>query len=476
MTLSIIHMDKVSDRLCGFGTLIEDSPLSIRAVNALKTAGYRSLAQCEDFEEAGLLKIRNIGTKTAKEITALIEAIRLRNLRDAENGKVSEEERRPQAILEDDGRQTFLLSLPTTLLPFSVRAQNVLHELKINYVLNLVSKQPQEILRQRNCGRKTVSEIQSTLKELGLMLGMMFPANVQAAVKAQVAENPRKMEAMSAVVQRNLPDIAGKLVEIRAKAVSPSRTEFYKRCFHEYQQHGTLAKAGQTLGITRERVRQGLVKGSRLGLFEYKPREYVIIPKKKLLEDYRSRHSLAAVARANDISTSYLEKLCTLHGITATVLQTVANEKRREECIEEYQRVQSQLGHHPSTTELQRNTQWRSLWARIARLWGSFDAFREQLSIPKPPPGNPTFREDTRKWRERQKQLALIIKMERLDDLRECLAGRVALSSSEIGSRCGLRYQTMADLLKLLMATGEIGREGSGNAVRYRLGHRGGSK
>ncbi len=141
--LSTVSISERLDKSCSLDRLIQDSPLSIRAVNALKRAGYRSLAQCEDLEEADLLKIRNIGTKTAKEITGLIEAIRLRNSRGAENGKVSEEERRPQAILEDDGRQILLLSLPVVLLPFSVRAQNVLHELKINFVLNLADLPPE---------------------------------------------------------------------------------------------------------------------------------------------------------------------------------------------------------------------------------------------------------------------------------------------------------------------------------------------
>ena len=42
---SIVRMDKVSDKPCSFDTLIKDSSLSIRAVNALRTAGYRSLGK-----------------------------------------------------------------------------------------------------------------------------------------------------------------------------------------------------------------------------------------------------------------------------------------------------------------------------------------------------------------------------------------------------------------------------------------------
>lgn len=40
-----------------------------------------------------------------------------------------------------------------------------------------------------------------------------------------------------------------------------------------YLELGTLQAAAETLDLTRERVRQLLVKGTRLGLFEYKPRD-----------------------------------------------------------------------------------------------------------------------------------------------------------------------------------------------------------
>ena len=45
-----------------------------------------------------------------------------------------------------------------------------------------------------------------------------------------------------------------------------------------YEDLGTLA-AGRVIGVTRERVRQLLVKGSHLGLFEYKPFEYPFVAK-----------------------------------------------------------------------------------------------------------------------------------------------------------------------------------------------------
>ncbi|MFQ5949662.1 MAG: hypothetical protein ACE5J1_03125, partial [Nitrospiria bacterium] len=42
------------------------------------------------------------------------------------------------------------------------------------------------------------------------------------------------------------------------------------------------------------------------------------------------------------------------------------------------------LGHHPTTTELQKMKRGRYLQAKIRKLWGSFGAFRKTLDIPPP--------------------------------------------------------------------------------------------
>ncbi|MFQ5949126.1 MAG: hypothetical protein ACE5J1_00365, partial [Nitrospiria bacterium] len=42
------------------------------------------------------------------------------------------------------------------------------------------------------------------------------------------------------------------------------------------------------------------------------------------------------------------------------------------------------LGHHPTTTELQKMKKGRYLQAKIRKLWGSFGAFRKTLDIPPP--------------------------------------------------------------------------------------------
>ena len=236
-----------------------------------------------------------------------------------------------------------------------------------------------------------------------------------------------------------------------------------------YEQEGTLEAVGRKIGVTRERVRQLLAKGSKLGLFDYKPFDYPFVPKEKLVADYTEYLTLGRVAKTNNISLPYLRKLLTAYRITEDDLRLIWLDGHKIRCVDAYNRIKDQLGHHPTTTELQRSRSWRYLSLKITRLWGLFDAFREELSIPKPPKGSRSFSEDTRRWRETRQRLALIARMQHLDRIRECLNIAASMSTIEIAHECGLAGQKTLALLKLLVATGEVIREGNSASTKYRL-------
>lgn len=250
-------------------------------------------------------------------------------------------------------------------------------------------------------------------------------------------------------------------------AAKPSMVGRLNEVYRLYEQEGTLEAVGRRIGVTRERVRQLLVKGSQLGLFNYKPFEYPFVPKEKLLEDYKNQLSLIHVAKINSISTTYLHKLFTAYGISGTDLRSAWLAGKKIRYIGSYNRIKDELGHHPTTTELQQQSKsWRGLYTNITRLWGSYDAFRQELNIPKPP----GFREATRPWHEHRQRLALIRRMQYLDRIRECLAQSAgSLSASEIAIECGLKTLTVQRLLGLLIATGGITREGRSGLTKYRL-------
>ena len=64
------------------------------------------------------------------------------------------------------------LKTPISELELSVRAANCLREAKIHTIGELVQKSPQELLKYRNFGKKSLAEIDELLHGMGLELGM----------------------------------------------------------------------------------------------------------------------------------------------------------------------------------------------------------------------------------------------------------------------------------------------------------------
>ncbi|MBI4343534.1 MAG: DNA-directed RNA polymerase subunit alpha [Candidatus Omnitrophica bacterium] len=64
------------------------------------------------------------------------------------------------------------LKTPIGELELSVRSANCLREAKITTIAELVEKSPQELLKYRNFGKKSLAEIEDLLKGMGLSLGM----------------------------------------------------------------------------------------------------------------------------------------------------------------------------------------------------------------------------------------------------------------------------------------------------------------
>ena len=68
------------------------------------------------------------------------------------------------------------LRTPIGELELSVRSANCLREANIETIGDLVQKKPQELLKYRNFGKKSLAEIEELLKGMGLGLGMERPA------------------------------------------------------------------------------------------------------------------------------------------------------------------------------------------------------------------------------------------------------------------------------------------------------------
>ncbi len=82
------------------------------------------------------------------------------------------EESTEEDVDEDKARLRTLLNRSVDELELSVRSGNCLRAAKVRTIGDLVQKSEQEMLKQRNFGRKSLKEIEDILTEMGLRLGM----------------------------------------------------------------------------------------------------------------------------------------------------------------------------------------------------------------------------------------------------------------------------------------------------------------
>ncbi|MBI3803234.1 MAG: hypothetical protein HY282_05670 [Nitrospirae bacterium] len=160
-----------------------------------------------------------------------------------------------------------------------------------------------------------------------------------------------------------------------------SSVERLMEVYDLYEAEKSLRTVGEQLGLSRERVRQLLEKGSEIGLFKYRPAKAPLLSREKILKDYGRFLKRSEVAKANRISTNYLSKLIELHEITKSDLNGIRMEGWKRRCLKQYQAFAGKLGYHPTTTELQQSKVNRSLAFKIRRLWGSLETFRSELNL-----------------------------------------------------------------------------------------------
>lgn len=446
---------------------LKNAPLSVRAINALSKAGFISVNDCLKLTEMQLLSIKNLGKTTAYEILEYLKQYKPAN----DTGISDEMLSAPQESKERQEYLELILALPVSEILFSVRSKNCLKKLKVRHLKNLVLLTDSQIMGQKNAGKRSLREMTDFLNQLDLSLGMSLNPSLLRAIEYR-ARNSQNPQSLLENLRKSYPERAVALSKIRTQTIKPERLEFYKRCFELYQQGGTLESVAKTIKLTRERIRQILVKGTAYGLFEYKGLEYKYVSKAKLLSDFGKHPSLNKVSKINKISIVYLKRLLLAYHITTKQIEGFKETLRKQQAIEEFNAVRDQLGHNPTTTELQSNPKWRALGERIRRIWGNVQEFRQVLNIPSPPP----FAEATKRWIEHRSRLALIRRMQDLDSVRDCLEKSALLNTSEIARQCRLNPMRAFKLTQMLLATGEVSREGAGNQIKYRISKIGGHK
>ena len=135
------------------------------------------VGQVTDYDRL-LLEIWTNGAMTPKDALLYASNIFQRHLDLFVNFGVLPEEPEEEAPSPVSEELLEKLHTPISELELSVRAANCLREAKIHTIGELVQKNPQELLKYRNFGKKSLAEIEELLKGMSLSLGMTAPAQL----------------------------------------------------------------------------------------------------------------------------------------------------------------------------------------------------------------------------------------------------------------------------------------------------------
>ena len=154
----------------------DDTPIGVIAVDSIYTPVDRvnlqvqntRVGQMTDYDKL-ILDVYTNGTLVPDEAVSLAAKVLCEHLNLfvdlSENAKIAEVMIEPK----EDGKEK-VLEMNIDELELSVRSYNCLKRAGINTVQELTQKTPDDMMKVRNLGRKSLEEVLAKLKELGLQL------------------------------------------------------------------------------------------------------------------------------------------------------------------------------------------------------------------------------------------------------------------------------------------------------------------
>jgi hypothetical protein len=244
-----------------------------------------------------------------------------------------------------------------------------------------------------------------------------------------------------------------------------------RQAYELYIELGTLEAAGGELGVTRERVRQLIRRGVEHGLFESPiGREPLSISPQSFLDLIAKHGSLSRVARHLAVAKGKLDSWRRESAVSNDDLRLALSRYRKSECLREYNELVERVGHHPTTTELEfRIPGARALYARIARHWPSFAAFRRELGIAPPAAGNPNIRRDTAAAHADRALLARMKREAAAAKVLDYLRAHSAATSDQLRLATGVGHISNDALLKAMERLGSVSVDRSRRPFLYSL-------
>src|SRR3989338_8308446 len=158
----------------------EGQPIGVIAVDSIFTPVRKvnfhvedtRVGQMTDYDKL-ILEVSTNGSIGPKDAILYASNILQRHLDVFVNfGKLPEEDMAVEAQDEKDSEQYRQLAQPVSELELSVRSANCLREAHIKTLGELVKKSEAEMLKYRNFGKKSLTEINDILKKMDLSFGM----------------------------------------------------------------------------------------------------------------------------------------------------------------------------------------------------------------------------------------------------------------------------------------------------------------
>lgn len=228
---------------------LEDFNLSVRTQNCLKRANIIFLGDLIQKTEYDLLKVKNFGESSLKEIKQLLKELDLRLGVNsfALISILSDDIFDKYILVEDKNRPTISkkevknnISYKIEELNFSVRTINCLKSEKIYYVSDLVEQNESQLLSIPNFGKKCLLEVLNELGKLNLSLGeSSADFNFNQGEKI----SPKNLEEELDVIASNIRGDRDQQIVIKYLGWDGKGKK-------------TLESVAQGYGLTRERVRQ----------------------------------------------------------------------------------------------------------------------------------------------------------------------------------------------------------------------------
>ena len=133
---------------------LDELEFSIRTYNCLKRAGINTLGELCDRTPEDMFKVRNLGRKSLEEVLAKLQEYHL-SLKDAD---------------EDEEEQQEIMDITIEEMGLSIRSYNCLKRAGIYTLGDLSSRTPEDMMKVRNLGRKSLEEVLQKMKEYGVRL------------------------------------------------------------------------------------------------------------------------------------------------------------------------------------------------------------------------------------------------------------------------------------------------------------------